>query len=314
MKYLPISKKIISHCRGKLSQAHLSQKMGFKHNQIFKWEMGQRRIPWTQFALLCKIKKIPLSESLLYFGYTGNANSAKDILSHLIGKSETKVIAKALQCSSYRINGWLNGKREPYLDDMLKFFDLIEHRMEHFIVHLIKLEPAKSLGLDLSSFLFEKFEVEYPVFSAVLRIMETKEYIQMKTVPKGYFAKRLGLHDSYETSLFAKAMQLGLLAEKAGKYVSKLLHTDIRYANRISEQRLFWCRHAVKRLESRVFSTTDHAFGNLVYSASKKEQEKIWQRYLSFFNDVRGIINSGDEPEDVYVLNVQLMPVSRPKI
>ena len=303
---------ILVSLRGKLSQAHLSKKLGYKHNQIFKWETNERRIPWKAFTDLCHVRKIDLAKIIwTNFRFSGDVSDASKLLSYIIGNSEAKVISKTLGISKYRLSGWLTGKRKPYLDDILKILDVIEHRMTHFIVGILGEKKAEDIGIDLTSVKFEKFESRNPVFSAFLRIMETKIYSQTKKIEVGFFAKKLGISLEYEKSLLMEAVELGLLQESHGKYKANIVHTDLRDSNAVTQQRLYWCKEAIKRLESKKITAPESIFGNLIYSATNKEQNLIVERYLGFFNDVRSIINSNDQPEDVFVLNIQMIPVCR---
>ena len=83
------------------------------------------------------------------------------------------------------------------------------------------------------------------------------------------------------------------------------------WGRRFKSYRPDQCKEAIKRLESKKITAPESIFGNLIYSATNKEQNLIVERYLGFFNDVRSIINSNDQPEDVFVLNIQMIPVCR---
>ena len=309
MDYERLASQILIKLRGKLSQAHFSQKLGYKHNQIFKWENSERRIPWTAFSDICKVRKIDLSSFMFTnFHFSGEVCVAKDFLNSILGKSEPTALSKTLGISRYRLSGWLNGDRTPYLDDILKIFDCIEHRMGHFVVGLIGEKSAAEMEIDLTYLKFENFEARHPIFSAFLRLMETKAYLHAKKIEEGYFASRLNITLSAEKSLLKEAVELELLQTKQGKYSAPIANTDLRNSKAIIQQRLYWYKEGIKRLESQKFTIPENIFGNLVYSATEEEQKLILKRYLSFFNDVRAIINSKETPDNVYVLNVQLFP------
>jgi hypothetical protein len=312
MDYEQLASSILINLRGKFSQGHLSQKLGYKHNQIFKWETKERRIPWLAFTKLCSVKKIDLSKIIQEnFRYSGDVTDAQCLLNYLIGKTEPKIVSKTLAISKYRFFGWLSGERLPYLDDMLKIFDCIEHRMSHFIVAVVGEKNSTEMGIDLTYVKFENFEANNPVFSAFLRLMETKSYKYAKKIEDGFFSEQLGINSAHEKSILKEALSLGLLQESNGKYKSKVANTDLRNSNTIIQQRRYWYQEAIKRLDSKKFSVPENIFGNLVYSATDKEQDLIIERYLSFFNDVRSIINSNDEPDGVYALNIQIIPLKR---
>ena len=65
--------ELLRAIRGKLSTSALSAKLGYKFNQVARWEKGERRLLWTDFVALCEARRLPLAAQLAEDGIAVNA-------------------------------------------------------------------------------------------------------------------------------------------------------------------------------------------------------------------------------------------------
>ena len=64
MNFNLLREQLLKAVRGPISQADISQKLGFSFNQVYRWEKGITKITWCQFAKLAKACNIDIDHAL----------------------------------------------------------------------------------------------------------------------------------------------------------------------------------------------------------------------------------------------------------
>ncbi len=306
-QYQEVIAAILRKIRGNTSQAHLSSRLGLKHNHVYKWESGTRKIQWGDFVKLCELKKFDLKP--LFFELYLFQKDPKDfvaIYKHITMNLPSSSLSQQLGISKFRIESWRNGKGPFYLNDLICIIDKFSHLLIEFILYFLTHGELKQLNLDLTEYEMRQFEVEHPIISLILRALETNDHIQSTQASSKFVAKMIGMEEKEAKALLVKANTLGFVSKKGNKYFSDSLQIDIRGKKAI-KQRRFWIEKALQFMDKGKVVAPDYVFGNIIYCVSRRGQNQILDEYLKFYNIARQIIandNGGDLP---MILNLQML-------
>lgn len=97
MDFHIISRELIRAIRGHRSQATLNARLGYKSNQVHRWESGSSRILWSDFVRFSGCCKISI-ESILRneIGYNDDPQNGRKFFSYLIGHTKQAELASRL--------------------------------------------------------------------------------------------------------------------------------------------------------------------------------------------------------------------------
>jgi transcriptional regulator with XRE-family HTH domain len=114
------AREVLQVMRGKMSQRHLSEKLGYTFNQVGKWEIGTTQIKWDDFLRVCKTLGISIENAFWHEFLTPEPELTPLItlktLSHhfAAGTNLDKQMRKSME-------KWLSGKSVPDFAEVLKF-------------------------------------------------------------------------------------------------------------------------------------------------------------------------------------------------
>lgn len=311
MQYQQVVSSILRKIRGSTSQGHLSAKLGLKHNHVYKWESGIRKMQWSDFVKLCSLKKIDLQPLFFeLYSFDGDVISFATICKQIMMDFPSQSLSKQLGVSKFRIDSWRSGKGPFYFHDLICILDKFSHNLAEFSLYFLGLEEVNRLNIDLNDYEMRKFEAEYPIISLVLRILETDDHMSFAQASSRFVAQMTGLADTEVKSLLDKASALGFVSKKGDKYFSENLHIDIR-GIKAAKQRRFWIEKALHFLDEGKLVAPDSIFGNIVYCISKEGQNKILDEYLKFYNSARGIIEKDRGGHLPMILNIQMLRMDK---
>src|SRR4051812_5121738 len=111
-----IARETVVAARGKLSQRALSRKLGYRTNQVYRWESGQRQVSWPQFAELCRATGLDLRGALRKLGcYQKDPTDTGTLVRFLLGEAKLAAVAKVSGVSRFSLMRWRNGTATPSL-------------------------------------------------------------------------------------------------------------------------------------------------------------------------------------------------------
>ena len=135
MDFKQTSREVIRNLRGKRSQLQLSQKLGFRGNQIYRWESGQRDVAWTDFLRLSRACRKDVLQSLhRVFGPQAQIDDARALVYFLIGESTLISLSRETGISRQALSRWLKGQSEPSLAQVF----LLVHHCHHVLHELLQ--------------------------------------------------------------------------------------------------------------------------------------------------------------------------------
>ena len=169
--------EILQAIRGKLSSSALSGKLGYRFNQVARWEKGERRLLWTDFVALCQARHLPLAEQLRhYLGYEGDPCASGPLTKTLLGGKSIDETAKATKLNRSKITRWLNGKASP---TFLEIYLLLRLAIDPFgfLERLVDLSQVPSLAKDYRLFQKQR-ELAYtlPYLDAIMEALLLRSY------------------------------------------------------------------------------------------------------------------------------------------
>ncbi len=312
MKYEVIQKEILTAMRANRSQTFVSRRLGFKHNQVYRWESGRVTISWKDFARFSKVcgKNLPLTLKEL-FNFQGEPGDYAALLQLLIGEIKRKEICKLLGTSAYRLRKWLSGELSPSFVEMLKLFDQFKRQLTDFVFALGVIDNVKSLG-DQTSMKMRLLALhrERPYAGILLHAFDLRAYVEMKQHEPGWAASRIGISLEDEIATLECLTTLGLISFKNGKYRTQPTQLHIDSSADFScfrKTRRYWLQRAIDHIEGMKSPTRDNLFGYLSYSCSESARLAIVEKYSQFLAGVRFIVeNDTEDAELVQLLNIQI--------
>ncbi|MGE0528346.1 MAG: DUF4423 domain-containing protein [Bdellovibrionales bacterium] len=316
MDYQTIRRELLVALRGRFSQAQVNRKLGYKFNQVYRWEAGMTGIPWPEFLCLARACKIDVASALRRaFHYYEDPNRYDLFIRRLVGNSKAAEVARLNGFTPYRVRRWLNGVMPPDLDDVLSIIDRFSHVLIFFLGLLTDVSRISPLREEYKR---RQRETEvlraYPVSGAVLRALETGEYQALPRHEEGWISKKIGISLAEERAILGGLRSAGLAAKKQGRYrpLSVAFDPQGDFAAGVN-LRLYWLHRARRYLEAmKPPQDRDCPTGQLVFSCSVEAQQRIITKYAAFFNEIRAILAADEAPPDrVYALGVQLLDVSK---
>jgi hypothetical protein len=309
--YQQIVEMILRKIRGKTSQTHLSSKLGLKHNHVYKWESGTRKIQWRDFVKFCLLKKIDLQPLLfdLYL-FNGDQSDFVAICKSILMDFPSQSLSHQLKISKFRIDAWRSGKGPFYLEDFICIIDKFSHNLAEFSIYFLNHEDVDRLKVNLTEYKMRQFEMEHPIISLILRILESDGHAQSSEGSLQFVAQTIGLNEEEVQLLLDKANTLGFIAKKGLKYVSNGRHVDIR-GKKAAKQRRFWIEKALQFMDEGKLIAPDFIFGNMIYCITQEGQNKILDEYLRFYNTARQIIEKDQGGYIPIVMNFQMLRMDK---
>lgn len=310
-----LQNEILRTIRGKLSASAMSAKLGYKFNQYARWEKGDRRLLWSDFVAICKLRKLPVDmQAQLYLGFDGKWAKEGEFAKTLLHGFSIDEVSKATKINRSKISRWVNGKTPLTFTDV---FDLLNWGVNAFgfFEPLVDLEKVPSLANEYRGFKQQR-ELVYtmPYLDALQEALIVKDYLSLAKHDSKVLANIAGLTvDVVDRSLEA-LLSTGQVEKKAGKY--KMTEINVDYRNdkrRMAKILAHWLRQTTKvvdRVDEK--SIEGSLVGFSVMSLSQEAHEKASNLVREF---VRGMHAIGNEDkgtkEKVFVLTASYVDTRR---
>jgi hypothetical protein len=154
---MSLSIELLKIIRSDQSAMSLSRELGFKSNQVHRWERGHASFTWHDLLLLTYTKKT-YDEDLFYNStlFTGDINSVKDIVNHFMDKQSRESFLSSKNIQKQRFNKWIKNESSPNADIVLEIFLFSRVSLKNITQSLVT-------GYDIPDDLFEAFSTETKV-------------------------------------------------------------------------------------------------------------------------------------------------------
>lgn len=141
---------IVKCLRGAQTQMALSRKLGYKFNQVHRWETGITFPYWSDYIRVAKECRVdPTAQLHSSPGYQGEAEDLPRLLLFLASNRDISTIARLSRLSRFSLGHWLQGSSEPKLYKGLEKHDSkVLAESIHIPAHAIdkSLEDLKNIG------------------------------------------------------------------------------------------------------------------------------------------------------------------------
>lgn len=310
MDYKILRRELLQIIRGDRSQTFINRRLGFKFNQVYRWESGYTAISWTDFLKVTSICHVDIESTLKKILLYQDKPERYDLLiKHVIGESSVTRIAAILGKSRFTIARWLKAESEPTLQDMLSLFHLQALVLGEFLEFIAPIDRFSKLDSQVKRPLLQRqlFYSE-PRVGAVIRCFELKNYLELPKHQEGFIAQKLGIDINDEREMIRKMRNAGVIKKLKGKYRVQIRRIDtmgdfIRNTN----LKKYWAQVGCNYLEKLKAPPKDSLFGYHVFSASPQTCRKIQKAMMDFHAQVKALIGSDNQAaEELLVMNFQV--------
>lgn len=299
--------EILQAIRGKLSSSALSAKLGYKFNQVARWEKGERRLLWIDFVAICEARRLPLAEQVeLYLGYTGNLQASGPFTKTLLAGKKIEEIAKASKLNRSKISRWVGGKAEPTFLDAYALLKSTVNLLS-FLEPLVDLAKVPSLAGDYAIFRRQR-ELAYsmPYLDALMEALLLNSYQDAARHDPSLLSAASGLPVKTVASALEQLEEAGMVEKKAGKYRPIEISVDYRADKmRMTRMILHWLgqtSRAVENLATKPLSGSLVGFS--VMSLSRENHEKALLLFREFNRAIHALGSEEQKTRDKVVVLV----------
>jgi transcriptional regulator with XRE-family HTH domain len=308
-----VARQFLRALRGKRSQRAFSGRLGYRGNPITDWEHG-RRYPTAREALRAAGRAgVDVPAALARFAPT--APLALDAsgpqlgpwLGALAQRTTIAALAQRSGLSRVAIGRWLAGQRQPRLPDFFTLVDAITARLPELVAELVPIAQVPALVAR-----YERAEAarrlafEEPWTEAILRVLESPQYGALPAHVGGYVAARLSIPLEIEQRALARLAEVGLIRWNGERYGELQPLTVDTHGSREAQRALrhHWGRVGTERT---LRPGWDDLFGYNVFAVSSADYAQIADRLRAAFNEIRAIVAASTPPDQIGLLNLQLL-------
>ena len=311
-----LSLDILRALRGSRSQTAINRKLGFKSNQLHRWESGQRKIPWSQFVRICTARSVPIERILLNaLFFVQPADRADLLCQQMIAGMSRKDAARAAGIGYHSIRRWQIGESEPNLEEVFGLIALIPERLERFVVRLtatIGVEVPKSLGrrpIDAAAVLFQ-----FQIAGALTAVLELKTYKELREHSSQWLADQLGAATAEIDECLGALEKAGLVTRAGPNALYRLIDLVIDTSGADPRSRIQLRAYWYERFVAAIVSDNLKIGGRsrlsyLLHALSPEAYEQITERLRLFYNDVDFIVRADEarEKDRVFYLGIDFV-------
>lgn len=303
--------ELLRAIRGKLTASALSQKLGYKFNQVARWEKGERRLLWTDFVAVAEARRLPLAEQVKeYLGYEGDLRATAPFMRALLAGKPVGELARSAKLNRSKLSRWLGGKAEPTFLDVFAMLRSSVNLLS-FLEPLVELEKVPSLAGEYGIFRRQReLTWSMPWLDALLEALLVEAYKKSPKHDPAILARVAGLSERTVTTALSSLEAAGMVEKSGDKYQAIEIGIDYRSDRaRMVKNILHWIGETaatVQNLEKRPLKGSLVGFS--VLSLSKEGHEKA-QRIFRDFNLAVHALGTEDRgpKEKVLVLVNSLM-------
>lgn len=314
LNFLLLQENVLKTLKGKRSSAQMSQRLGFKTNQFYRWESNHSTMTWKDFILVCRRQNLDLNNALkMGLHYSGKPSDESELIKHFFGRTTLSQISIRLNVSISTVSRWKQKKLDLPLEQFLRMAGLSEYSLLNFLKFLL---PNFSFirEIEFKTSNERNLMTEHPYLAAVIRCFELVRYQNLKTHQSGFISEILGISLKEEVKAIELLEQSNMILKKPdGKYkaVSKQLNTEVDF-NGWKKLREHWNQEANVYLLGLQSPSSNSIWGYKVFSVNPDAITALKNCYLRFYQEMDQIghdfsIQNNGGSDRVMLLNVQLL-------
>ncbi len=321
MDYESASRELIHALRGKRSQAGLSRRLGYTSNVLYTWERGRRAPVASAFFRLAARVGVDLNEGFQRFLSDRGANApdvrrtpgVAELVRALMEEWPIVELAASIGADRTTVARWVNGSTEPKLPELLRIIETTTQRLLDFVSLFVdpeSLPSTRAAYRDLRA--QRRLAYELPWSHGVLRALELEQYRKLPRHAPGFVAARLGISLDEERRYLAELAKAGQIRLRRGRWeVRRVLTVDTRPSEADNRRlKLHFAEAAVERLRDGSAPASARFSFNL-FAIDTASLEKIRRLHVEHYQRIRELISACTSPDQVVLMNLQLVPLER---
>lgn len=305
--YNKIATEVIRALRGTYTQMHLSQRLGYTTNQVYRWESGSRSISWNDFVRLCEATQAPLSRAIKITGYTKKPSDTLSLLKHLRAQKSISELSHSTKLSQHTLANWYGSKSTPHLSHFLLFFDKHLNMLTDILEFLVNLDELKTLHQIHKDTLKKKNSLHrHPELMSIYAALDLEEYKNMPCHQSGWISRITSIPQKKEKTFLKLMEKNNLIKLENGKYT--LLKKSMSFNGSHQEiKKLKKYYSCVVDDDSSCWEREDtlRNFSIYVSSVSKTAHEEIFKKLHEFIAAYKSIQENDPHPKtEIVVLDL----------
>ncbi len=308
-----LARDLITALRGRRSRGAFSRRLGFRFNQVQRWESGQVALRWPDFLRMLEAAgKDPRGMMKRAFGFGGDPYEQAAFFRHLGVTADPATLARELKISTEKLKRWTSGRQALRLVDALDVIDRCTTELYRFLEEVAPIERLPSIQARVASQLQE--EAAYaanPHVGFVLSALDLVAYRKLSRHDDRWVARKAGLTPAQVTETIAQMLRVRAI-EVDGRHYRASRHQLSPHHSTEGVRRTLM--HIVDR--NREFVDTHYpAEGSItgyqIFSLNSKQYAALKERYRQFYHEVCKIVNEGQTGADsVYSFFVGIVEAS----
>jgi transcriptional regulator with XRE-family HTH domain len=321
MNYESASKELIRALRGKRSQAGLSRRLGYTSNVLYTWERGRRVPVASAFFRLAARAGVDLHQRLRRFLSDRGANApdvrrtagVAELVRALMEEWPIVELAASVGADRTTVARWMNGTTEPKLPELLRIIETTTQRLLDFVALFVdpeSLPSTRGAYRDLRA--QRRLAYELPWSHGVLRALELEQYRKLPRHEPGFVAARLGLSLDEERRYLSELAKAGQIRLRRGRWeLRRVLTVDTRPSEADNRRlKLHFAEASVERLRDGS-APASALFSFNLFAIDTTTLEKIRRLHVEHYQRIRELISACTSPDQVVLMNLQLVPLER---
>lgn len=223
--YKKLRQELIRAIRGDKSQTFINKRLGYRSNQVAKWESGRGRILWPDFVSFCNVCHFNLRQPFPFL--SGKKFFHEDIISNYLRSYDKKVIIEHLNVSHATLSRWLSGALIPDLDIILRLLAFDNRLLA--LANALSLNKLPSFKQYMEQYDCTKLKGVSGFANIIYKLIGSKQYRELKEHVDGFLATLLCINVNTEKQLLEILLQQGLLQKnpQSGKYDYTILNMGL---------------------------------------------------------------------------------------
>ncbi len=310
--YQNIAVKILPIIRGTRSQLQLSNQLGYKQNQLHRWETSQRNMNWVSFVELCTLCDIDLKPVLsCYFSYNGSLTDSQAFCKKLLANHPLIMFEKQTGINRNLLSKWLKGESVPTLDNVLRIMDKFHFLLIDFLSSILDISQVNELQEIKECHQMQR-EVfyNYPVSHGLISLIELKKVTTPEKVAE-LGSKLFEVEKSDCEKALSGLIKVGIIHSENEELILKS-DKIITSGDKIGDINLrkFWLNIALKKMDDIGDFSTVNRYAYAVFSINENDDAKLREILLDCFNKIKVLsANAGDENQKLVSRSLSITDV-----
>lgn len=309
-QFQQLIQEILVVLRGSMTQAELSQKLGYSFNQVGKWEALHTAITWSQFLKLGESVGIPLwsiTKSALALSHrsTQSLDSTTDpritdLLFPFMGLSKEMEIATTLGKSRSAVRRILSQERELDLIEVLRLLNLRPFALQNWLSRFVDVKTLVSFQRQMQRErdLLESL-AEIPWSPIVNSALQAERYRQLPHHDEMVLANLCGLSVEQVRAALEKLLSVGAIHIERGLFRNRLTELTLIRSPQMRKFTAFLADHVASHVSASGPKTANPKNPSLtavrVYPLSEAGARKVAEALVRYHHEISKIVAQDDE-------------------